>query len=94
MYCLHSLEARNTALSGFVAPRFRATVSYSTDNLEGGIMLYWMIVFLVVAVIAGVLGFAGVAVAAASVAKLLFVIFLALFLISLIGHLSRRGSGV
>jgi uncharacterized membrane protein YtjA (UPF0391 family) len=60
-------------------------------NLKGGIMLYWTIVFLVVALIAGILGFTGVAIAAASLAKLLFVVFLALFLFSLIGHLSRRG---
>jgi uncharacterized membrane protein YtjA (UPF0391 family) len=35
-------------------------------------MLYWTLVFLVIALIAGVLGFTGVAIAAAGVAKLLF----------------------
>lgn len=34
-------------------------------------MLYWSIMFLVVALIAGVLGFTGVAVAAAGIAKIL-----------------------
>ena len=62
-------------------------------NSEGGtLMLYWALVFLVVAIIAGVLGFTGVAVAAAGIAKLLFVIFLILFLISIIVHLGRRGT--
>jgi len=58
-------------------------------------MLYWTLVFLVIALIAGVLGFTGVAVVAAAVAKLLFVVFLVLFVISLMAHLGRRGrSGV
>jgi uncharacterized membrane protein YtjA (UPF0391 family) len=52
-------------------------------------MLYWALVFLVVALISGVLGFTGVAVAAAGIAKLLLVIFLVLFLISLMAHLGR-----
>ena len=59
----------------------------------GGNMLYWALVFLVVALVAGVLGFTGIAVAAAGIAKLLFVVFLILFLISLITHFAR-GSAV
>jgi uncharacterized membrane protein YtjA (UPF0391 family) len=53
------------------------------------IMLYWALVFLVVALIAGVLGFTGVAVASAGIAKILFIIFLVLFLVSLITHFAR-----
>ena len=52
-------------------------------------MLYWALVFLVVALIAGVLCFTGIAVAATGIAKLLFVVFLVLFLISLVAHLGR-----
>jgi len=37
-------------------------------------MLYWALMFLVVALIAGVLGFTGVAIAAAGIAKLLFLV--------------------
>lgn len=48
-------------------------------------MLYWSLVFLVVAIIAGVLGFTSVYVAAAWVAKILFFVFLVLFILSLIG---------
>ncbi len=57
-------------------------------------MLYWAIMFFVVALIAAIFGFTGVAVAASGIAKLLFVIFLVLFVVSLAGHLTRRGSSV
>lgn len=61
-------------------------------NLEDKRMLYWALVFLVVALVAGVLGFTGVAVAAAGIAKILFVIFLILFLVSIVAHLGRGRS--
>ncbi len=54
-------------------------------------MLYWALMFFVVALIAGVLGFTGVAIAAAGFAKLLFVVFLILFVISLVAHLVSGG---
>jgi uncharacterized membrane protein YtjA (UPF0391 family) len=54
-------------------------------------MLYWTIVFLVVAMVAAVFGFTGIYVAAAEIAKILFFIFLVLFVISLVaGGLNRR----
>lgn len=53
-------------------------------------MLYWAVVFLVIAIIAAVFGFGGIAVAATGIAKLLFFIFLVLFVISLIFHMGRR----
>src|SRR5215469_15200348 len=52
-------------------------------------LLYWALMFLVIALIAGVLGFTGVAVASAGIAKVLFIIFLILFLVSLVTHLAR-----
>ena len=53
-------------------------------------MLYYAIVFLVIALIAGVLGFGGIAGTAVGIAKILFFVFLALFIISLIfGRRSR-----
>ncbi|HLJ11339.1 MAG TPA: DUF1328 domain-containing protein [Planctomycetaceae bacterium] len=55
-------------------------------------MLYWAMVFLVIALVAAILGFTGVYVAAAGIAKILFFIFLVMFIISLIaGGVSRRG---
>jgi uncharacterized membrane protein YtjA (UPF0391 family) len=47
-------------------------------------MLYYALVFLIVALIAGALGFGGVAGAATSIAKILFFIFVVLFLASLV----------
>jgi uncharacterized membrane protein YtjA (UPF0391 family) len=61
------------------------------QNQIGGTMLYWALVFFVVALIAGVLGFTGMAIAAAGIAKVLFVVFLLLFLISLVTHLAAGG---
>jgi uncharacterized membrane protein YtjA (UPF0391 family) len=53
-------------------------------------MLYWALVFLVVALIAGAMGFGGVASAAGGMAQILFFIFIVLFLVSLVGGLARR----
>lgn len=53
-------------------------------------MLYWTLVFLIIAIIAAVLGFGGIAFAAAGVAKILFFFFLIIFILSLFRHLSHR----
>jgi uncharacterized membrane protein YtjA (UPF0391 family) len=58
----------------------------------GGNMLYYALVFLVVALVAGFLGFGGVAFAAAGIAKILFFVFLLVFLLTLITHLTRGGA--
>lgn len=47
-------------------------------------MLYWTLIFLVVALIAGLFGFGGVASASAGIAQILFGIFIVLFLVSLV----------
>ena len=47
-------------------------------------MLYWALVFLVIALLAAVFGFTGDYVAAAGIAKILFFIFLVLFVVSLV----------
>ncbi len=53
-------------------------------------MLYWALVFLVVALVAAVFGFGGIAAAASSMAQTLFVIALVLFVVSLIAGFARR----
>ena len=53
-------------------------------------MLYWALMFFIVAVIAAVLGFGGIATGLASIAKILFFVFLVLFIISLIAGGVRR----
>jgi uncharacterized membrane protein YtjA (UPF0391 family) len=53
-------------------------------------MLYWTLVFLVIALIAGALGFGIIGGMAYTAAKILFVIFLVLFVLSLFGGMTRR----
>jgi uncharacterized membrane protein YtjA (UPF0391 family) len=52
-------------------------------------MLYWALVFLIVALVAAALGFGGIAGASAGIAKILFFIFLVLLLVSLVTHFMR-----
>ncbi|MBX9700446.1 MAG: DUF1328 domain-containing protein [Acetobacteraceae bacterium] len=47
-------------------------------------MLYWTLIFLVIALVAGLFGFGGIATASAGIAKVLFAVFLVLFLVSLV----------
>jgi uncharacterized membrane protein YtjA (UPF0391 family) len=53
-------------------------------------MLYYSLVFLVIALIAALLGFGLIASTAAGIAKILFFLFLILFLVSLIMGSVRR----
>ena len=53
-------------------------------------MLYYALVFLLIAVLAAVFGFGGIAIASAGIAKILFFVFIVLFVVSLITHMSRR----
>lgn len=53
-------------------------------------MLYWALLFLIVAIFAGMLGFGAIAFAAVGIARICFVVFLILFIVSLVGHTRRR----
>ena len=53
-------------------------------------MLYWSLIFLLIAILAAVFGFTGISLLAAGVAKILFFIFLVLFVVSLVAHVMRR----
>lgn len=55
-------------------------------------MLYWALVFFIIAVIAAVFGFTGIAIGAALIAKILFFAFVLLFVIALIAGLAGRRS--
>ena len=65
----------------------------TTKHYKPGVlhMLYWAIVFFVIAIVAGIFGFGGIAAGAVGIAKILFVIFLILFIFSLIFGVSQRG---
>ncbi len=55
-------------------------------------MLYWALVFFVIAIVAAFFGFGGVAADSAWIAKILFVVFLALTVIAFL--VGRRGPTV
>ena len=55
-------------------------------------MLYYSLVFLMIAIIAGILGFGVVAFAAAEIARICFFVFIVLFLVSLIAPRFRGTS--
>ncbi|HLT01407.1 MAG TPA: DUF1328 domain-containing protein [Geminicoccaceae bacterium] len=52
-------------------------------------MLYWALVFFVVAIVAALLGFGGIAQASAGIAQILFFIFLVLLIAALVMHFVR-----
>ena len=61
-----------------------------TDQLlRSDAMLYWALIFLVVALIAAVFGFGGIASASAGIAQILFFIFLLLFVAGIVMHFVR-----
>ncbi len=53
-------------------------------------MLYWSIVFLVIAIVAAAFGFGVIGSMAYTAAKVLFFIFVVLFVLSLLGGIARR----
>ena len=53
-------------------------------------MLYWALIFLLIALVSAVFGFGGIATTAASIAQILFAIALILLLISLVVGFTRR----
>jgi uncharacterized membrane protein YtjA (UPF0391 family) len=54
-------------------------------------MLYYAVVFFVIALVAAVFGFGGIAAGAVEIARILFFIFLILFIGSLIWGVLKRG---
>jgi uncharacterized membrane protein YtjA (UPF0391 family) len=68
----------------------RAKGSHGVQIRRRHIMLYYALVFFVIALIAAALGFGGIAAGAASIAKILFFIFLVIFLVTLVMGLMRR----
>jgi uncharacterized membrane protein YtjA (UPF0391 family) len=60
-------------------------------NPQGGKpMLYWSLMFLIVALVAAVFGFGGIASTAAGIAQILFIVALVLFIVSLFASATRR----
>ncbi|WP_083225436.1 DUF1328 domain-containing protein [Neptunicoccus sediminis] len=55
-------------------------------------MLYWAVIFFVVAIVAALFGFGGIASASAGIAQLLFFVFVALFVLMLVIRFMRGAS--
>jgi uncharacterized membrane protein YtjA (UPF0391 family) len=55
-------------------------------------MLYYALVFFIVALVAALFGFGGIAAGAVEIAKILFFVFLILTVISLVFGMIRRGT--
>jgi uncharacterized membrane protein YtjA (UPF0391 family) len=55
-------------------------------------MLYWSLLFLIVALVAAVFGFGGIASTAPGIAQILFVVAMVLFIVSLFANITRRNS--
>jgi uncharacterized membrane protein YtjA (UPF0391 family) len=70
-----------------------AAIARATAN-RGGVMLSWVVTFLIVALIAGILGFGGIAGASVEIAKAIFFIAVILFVISAVVGLVRGRSNV
>ena len=84
-----------TRALGTVLPRgdpcLRGGVACVAVEMGGTSMLYWAVVFLIIALVAAVFGFGGIASAAVGIAKVLFFIFVVIFIILLVmGLLGRR----
>jgi uncharacterized membrane protein YtjA (UPF0391 family) len=67
-----------------------AAFSTLTFDVEVLTMLYWALLFLIVAIVAAVFGFGGIAAGATQIAQILFFIFLVLFIVSLVAGGMRR----
>jgi uncharacterized membrane protein YtjA (UPF0391 family) len=61
-------------------------------SMGGTPMLYWAVVFLVIALVAALFGFGGIASAAVGIAKFLFFLFVVIFVVLLVMGLMRRRS--
>jgi len=60
-----------------------------TECGKVGVMLGWVVTFLIIALVAGILGFGGIAGVSIEIAKIIFFIAVVLFLVSAVVGLAR-----
>jgi uncharacterized membrane protein YtjA (UPF0391 family) len=65
--------------------------AYEEYRLGGKRMLYWAVVFLIIAIVAAILGFGVLSGVAATIAEILFVVFLIFLIVSFIFGWRGRG---
>jgi uncharacterized membrane protein YtjA (UPF0391 family) len=84
------LEDTRQAETNSTSQRYPAREVQKQEKTMGN-LLYWAVVFLVIAIIAAALGFGGLAGTAMAGAQLLFWVAIVLFVIALVGGILRRG---
>jgi uncharacterized membrane protein YtjA (UPF0391 family) len=84
------LQVTVKAETAFPHERYPRPENRNQEDVVGN-LLYWAVVFLIVAVVAALFGFGAVAGTAMVGAKILFWVAIVLFIIALIGGLFRRG---
>jgi uncharacterized membrane protein YtjA (UPF0391 family) len=85
-----SLQTSRRGVRSAAAPPATGVIGRAVGLRKENEMLYWALIFFVVALIAGAFGFGGIASASAGIAQILFVIFLVLLVVSLVMHFMRR----
>jgi uncharacterized membrane protein YtjA (UPF0391 family) len=70
-------------------------IDWQRPRISGGpsmedVMLYWALVFFIIAIVAAFFGFGGIATTAASIAQILFFVFLVIFLVALVMGIAGR----
>jgi uncharacterized membrane protein YtjA (UPF0391 family) len=80
---LFSAVLANGMRNAITVPTFANQKIQSEFFLRSITVLYWALMFLVVALVAAALGFSGIAGAATGIAKILFFVFLVFFIVSL-----------
>jgi uncharacterized membrane protein YtjA (UPF0391 family) len=79
--------------SDFTFPNNFVFLDYDQERkylIAFGGLLYWAVIFLVIAIIAALLGLGGIAGFLIAIAQILFIVFIVLFVIALIVGLVRR----
>jgi uncharacterized membrane protein YtjA (UPF0391 family) len=66
-------------------------VTYVRGPPKENLMLYYAVVFFIIAIVAAVFGFSGLAAGAAGIAKILFVVFLVIAIATFVVNLMRGG---
>src|SRR5687768_11645477 len=85
-----SLRGLHAELARDVNSQSIRQIQFTTSRKEKELaMLYWALMFLIIAIVAAVLGFGGLAGTASWIANVLFVVFLVLFLVSLLTGMRR-----
>ena len=82
------MAGTNEASLGFIAST--TLVLFGREEIMGN-LLYWAVIFLIVALVAAFLGFGGVAGVATEGARILFWVAIILVVLSFIGGMLRRG---